>query len=59
MISEGNILGMLITRPIAIVIFLFAILQILDQIPSFRKWRRSITEKVKKCVRPGKHADNA
>lgn len=40
MISEGNILGMLITRPIAIVIFLFALLQVLDQIGAFKRWRK-------------------
>ncbi len=40
MISEGHILNMLIRRPIAIVIFAFALLQVLDQIPAFKQWRK-------------------
>ncbi len=46
MISEGNILGMLVTRPIAILIFFFALLQILDQIKAFKNWRKKIISKV-------------
>ena len=46
MISEGDVFGMLITRPIAIVIFLFALIQILDQIKPFKIWRKKIASKV-------------
>lgn len=47
MISEGNIFGMLITRPIAVVIFVFAFWQILDQLTFFKNWRKSLTDKFK------------
>jgi putative tricarboxylic transport membrane protein len=47
MISDGNVLSMFLTRPIAVVIFLFAFLQVLDQIPLFREWRRRLHEKIK------------
>jgi putative tricarboxylic transport membrane protein len=51
MISEGDVFGMLMSRPIAIVIFAFALLQVLDQIPSFRTWRRNISGKVKELIK--------
>lgn len=48
MISDGNILGKLLTRPIAIVIFSFAIMQILDQIPIFNRWKKTFVFKIGK-----------
>jgi putative tricarboxylic transport membrane protein len=55
MISDGNVMKMLLTRPIAIVIFLFAILQILDQIGPFRRWRkRTVGKAVNTVFRRGK-----
>jgi len=47
MISEGNVLHMLFTRPIALVIFAFALLQVLDQIPVFKEWRKVTGKKIK------------
>jgi len=47
MISEGDILGTLLGKPIAIVIFLFALLQVTDQFPFIRKKRRQLTIKIK------------
>jgi len=46
MISEGDILGKLMTRPIAVVIFAVALFQILDQIPAFRRRKRLLIEKI-------------
>ncbi|MBN2050454.1 MAG: tripartite tricarboxylate transporter permease [Spirochaetales bacterium] len=46
MISEGDILGMLFSRPIALVIFAFALLQILDQVPGFRSGRKKMVNRV-------------
>lgn len=51
MISEGDILGMLMTRPIAIVIFLFALFQILDQIEPLRKRRKELLSGILRIVR--------
>ncbi len=50
MISEGNILGKLLTRPIAMVIFMFALLQILDQITVFKEWKKSSILKLRNIL---------
>jgi putative tricarboxylic transport membrane protein len=63
MISDGDILGMLLTRPIAIVIFLFAALQILDQIPAFKRWRQRTRERVRhgigRVLAPNRKSDGS
>ncbi len=51
MISEGDVFGMLLKRPIAIVIFLFALLQILDQIGRFKQRRKEIGSKLFGLIR--------
>lgn len=47
MISEGDIIGKLMTRPVAIIIFALAILQILDQFPFFRKQKKALAINIK------------
>jgi putative tricarboxylic transport membrane protein len=46
MISDGHILEALLDRPIAIVIFFFAILQVLEQFPAVRNMRKRAQEKI-------------
>ena len=48
MISEGNILGKLLTRPIAIAIFSLAFYQILEQISVFNRGKKAVVFKLGK-----------
>ncbi|MCK5200523.1 MAG: tripartite tricarboxylate transporter permease [Spirochaetales bacterium] len=50
MISDGDILGKLMTRPIAVVIFALAVFQVLDQIPAFKRWKMALISKIRNIL---------
>ncbi|MFP4301160.1 MAG: tripartite tricarboxylate transporter permease [Spirochaetaceae bacterium] len=51
MISDGDVFGLFFSRPIAIVIFAFALLQIADQVPAFKRFRKGMGFKVTVAIR--------
>ena len=50
MISDGDIFGKLMTRPIAVVIFALALFQIFDQIPVFNKLKKAGINKIRNIL---------
>jgi len=51
MITNGHVLSGLMSRPIAVVIFVIALLQVLDQISGVKRTRKALFEQVASFVR--------